>query len=82
MYWALWFTLLFVFRCDENCSGGQYDSWRYPAQFGLGAVGFGLGILALALGYTRRWIAYRACLLGATLCLASWGVWALFLGGF
>lgn len=82
VYWALWFTFLFMLRCDESCSGDEYDSWRYPAQFGLGVVGFGLGVLALALGFSRMRNAYRWCLLGATGCVATWCVWVFVVGGF
>lgn len=82
LYWALWFTVLFMFRCDENCSGGMYNSWRYPAQFGLGVLGFGLGVVALALGFTRRRTAYRVCLLGSTAFILTWAVWVLFFGMF
>ena len=82
LYWALWFTFLFVLRCDENCSGDMYDSWRYPAQFVLGVVGFALGISALALGFTNRRTIYRLCLLGAAACIVFWVVWVLVFGRF
>ncbi len=58
------------------------NSWRYPAQFVLGVVGFALGALALALGFTKRRTTYRVCLLGAAACVVFWVVWVLFFGMF
>lgn len=82
LYWLLFSLFLAVIRCGDNCGGADAEHWRWTTQFVLAAMGGGLGVVALVLGFTSRARVHRVLLLVSLGCALAWVFWVLGLGGF
>jgi hypothetical protein len=81
--WTYFALLLAAFTCDENCvSPGQAEWWGYTAQLVLAALGAGLGIVALTLGFTSKTKACRVFTALSLVCVVTWIVWVPASGNF
>lgn len=80
LWWLLFSVFLAVFRCGDNCAGAEAEHWRWAAQLAIAAVGSGLGVSALVLGFTAKQRRYRACVTVSTGCVVVWVGW-VFVGG-
>jgi hypothetical protein len=80
-YWGLFALALAVLRCDENCSGSEAESWIYPGQAVVAAVGIVAALVAIGLGFGTRGTAYRIALGAAVGSALVWAYW-ITSGGF
>jgi hypothetical protein len=80
--WLLGSSFLWAWRCDENCSAGDYEKWQWTGQFALAATGALLAIIALALGFTTHTRAYRTLLAMSVGCALVWAAWVPLSGDF
>ena len=80
--WLLFAFYLGAFRCGDNCSGGDAEHWRYPAQLLLAGSGALMALTALVRGFTRPDRTYRWLLALAAGCALAWFIWVVGLGSF